>query len=255
MSKILRYLQEKIVFLPVKLSQGYTYAFPYSFEEYLLKTPYKGLINALHFKVKNPRGVLLYFHGNADNLVRWGEIAGGFTAFDYDVFVMDYRGFGKSSGPRNEEFLYSDAQFCYDFLKREYGEKEITVFGRSLGGTFATRVAADNQPKNVILEATFYNLEDVVARWISQRAMQKISNRLAYHFESDLYIKNVEVPLYHFHGDKDLIVPINSGKKLFTTFEQAHPELPKKFIKIHGGTHDDLEKFDLFKNEISKILR
>lgn len=254
MSELLKYFQEKVVFLPVILPHDHTYDFENDFEEYLWDTPYEGKINALHFKIENPKGVIAYFHGNADNLHRWGKIAVDFTKFGYDVLVMDYRGYGKSSGPRNEEYLYSDAQFFYDFAKENYGENKIIVYGRSLGGAFATKIAGENQPKMVILEATFYNLQDIVNRWLPGKVTDKVSPKMTYHFLSNQNILKVKVPLYHFHGTKDSVVPLKSGKKLFEVFEKEHPKIPKKFIEIKGGTHEDLIKYDEFIEEMKKIL-
>lgn len=254
MSELLKYFQEKVVFLPVILPHDHTYDFENDFEEYLWDTPYEGKINALHFKIENPKGVIAYFHGNADNLHRWGKIAVDFTKFGYDVLVMDYRGYGKSSGPRNEEYLYSDAQFFYDFAKENYGENKIIVYGRSLGGAFATKIAGENQPKMVILEATFYNLQDIVNRWLPEKVTDKVSPKMTYHFLSNQNILKIKVPLYHFHGTKDSVVPLKSGKKLFEVFEKEHPKIPKKFIEIKGGTHEDLIKYDEFIEEMKKIL-
>lgn len=254
MSKIFQYLQEKVVFLPVKLPEDFEYSFDCAFEEYFFDTPNEGKINAVHFKIQKPKGVILYFHGNSDNLVRWGKIASDLTGFGYDVFVPDYRHYGKSTGPRNEEYLFSDAQFCYDFLKKQYGEENITVYGRSLGGAFAVKMAADNEPKKLILEATFFNLQDIVNRWLPNSATEKISPKMTYHFHSNKNILEVNCPLYHFHGDKDFVVPINSGKKLFETLHTEKPELEKKFIEIKGGSHDDLSKFEEFQNELNRIL-
>ena len=254
MSELLKYFQEKVVFLPVILPHDHTYDFENDFEEYLWDTPFDGKINALHFKIQNPKGVIAYFHGNADNLHRWGKIAVEFTKFGYDVLVMDYRGYGKSSGPRNEEYLYSDAQFFYDFAKENYGENKIIVYGRSLGGAFATKIAGENQPKMVILEATFYNLQDIVNRWLPEKVTDKVSPKMTYHFLSNQNILKVKVPLYHFHGTKDSVVPLKSGKKLFEVFEKEHPKIPKKFIEIKGGTHEDLIKYDEFIEEMKKIL-
>lgn len=254
MPKLLQYLQEKVVFLPVKLAESYPYDFPVAFEEYFFDTPFEGRINALHFKVENPKGVILYFHGNTGNLVRWGNITSGFTEYGYDVFVMDYRSYGKSSGPKNEEFLFSDARFCYDFLKEKYGEENIVVYGRSLGGAFAVKMAADNEPAKLILEATFFNLQDMANRWLPNVATDKISEKMTYHFHSNKNILKVNCPIWHFHGDKDYVVPIKSGKKLFDTLNTEKPELKKKFITIKGGSHDDLERFDLFNDEMKKIL-
>ena len=254
MSELLKYFQEKVVFLPVILPHDHTYDFENDFEEYLWDTPFDGKINVLHFKIQNPKGVIAYFHGNADNLHRWGKIAVEFTKFGYDVLVMDYRGYGKSSGPRNEEYLYSDAQFFYDFAKENYGENKIIVYGRSLGGAFATKIAGENQPKMVILEATFYNLQDIVNRWLPGKVTDKVSPKMTYHFLSNQNILKIKVPLYHFHGTKDSVVPLKSGKKLFEVFEKEHPKIAKKFIEIKGGTHEDLIKYDEFIEEMKKIL-
>ncbi len=254
MSEILKYFQEKVVFLPVVLPNHHEFYFDKNFEEYLWETPSDGKINALHFKIENPKGVIIYFHGNSDNLHRWGKIASDFTDFDYDVLVMDYRGYGKSSGSRNEELLYSDAQFSYDFAKEIYGEENIVVYGRSLGGAFAIKVAAENQPKVVILEATFFNIQDIVNRWLPQKVTNRVSPTMTYHFLSDEIITKVQVPLYHFHGTKDKVVPIKSGKKLFDVFKISQPTIEKKFIQITGANHDDLAQFEEFKNEIRSIL-
>ncbi|MGA9212264.1 alpha/beta hydrolase [Kaistella sp.] len=254
MSEIIKYFQEKVVFLPVILPDHHEFDFDKKFEEYFWETRFEGKINALHFKIENPKGVLLYFHGNSDNLHRWGKIASEFTQFGYDVLVMDYRGYGKSSGPRNEELLYSDAQFIYDFAKKTYGEENIVVYGRSLGGVFAIKVASENQPKALILEAAFFNLQDIVNRWLPKKVTDRVSPKMNYHFLSNENILKVKIPLYHFHGTKDFIVPLKSGKKLFEIFEKTNPEISKKFIEIKGGSHDDLASFEEFNIELKKIL-
>ena len=254
MSKIFQYLQEKVVFLPVLLPDEHEYEFEENFEELFLETPNEGKINALHFKIKNPKGVVLYFHGNSGNLHRWGKIAESLTRFGYDVFVPDYRGYGKSTGPRNEKFLFSDAQFCYDFLKEKYAESEILIYGRSLGGSVAAKIASENHPNLVILEAAFYNLQDMASRWIPFAATEKIAPKMTYHFRSDEFIKNVKCPLFHFHGSKDFVVPIKSGKKLFEVFEKHQPQSEKKFIEILGASHDNLDSYEEYLVEMKKIL-
>ena len=255
MSDILKYIQKKVDFLPVVLPVHHEFDFEKNFEEYLWETPFEGKINVLHFKIKNPKGIIVYFHGNSDNLHRWGKIAADFTDFEYDVLVLDYRGYGKSSGPRNEEYLNSDSQFVFDFAKENYGEENIVVYGRSLGGAFATKIAADNHPKAVILECTFFSLQDIVNRWLPKQVTNRVSPTMTYHFLSHENISKVKVPLYHFHGTKDFVVPLKSGKKLFEVFKKSQPEIFKKFIEIPGGGHDDLVNFEEFKTEIKKILK
>lgn len=254
MSEILKYFQEKVVFLPVSLASDHQYVFDGDFEEYLWETKYDGLINTLHFKIKNPKGVIVYYHGNADNLERWGKIAIEFTKFGFDVLVMDYRGYGKSSGPRNEKYLYSDAQYCYNFAIKKYGEENTIVYGRSLGGAFATKISSDNNPKAIILEATFFNLQDVVNQWLPKRVTDRISPTMTYHFLSNENIVKITAPLFHIHGTKDSLVPLKSGKKLFDIFKKAQPKIIKKFIEIPGANHDDLMSYKEFTNEITEIF-
>jgi alpha-beta hydrolase superfamily lysophospholipase len=255
MTHLLQFLQEKVVFLPVLLPHFHEFEFDYPFKEYFFDTTKNGKINAIHFETENPKGVILYYHGNADNLHRWGKCASELIRFGYDVFVMDYRGYGKSTGERSEENLYADAQFCYDFLKEKYTEEKITIYGRSIGGAFATKIASENSPKRVILECTFYNLEDMANRWLPKIITHKLSPWVPYHFLSNEHIKKIKVPLYHFHGTKDYVVPIKSGKKLFKIFEKFQPETDKNFIEILGGKHDNLSKFEVFQKELSKILK
>lgn len=255
MSKLLQYLQEKVVFLPIKLPDDHTFNLDCTFKEYHFETPADGKINALHLSCKDAKGVILYFHGNAGNLERWGKIAAEFLRFGYDILIPDYRNYGKSSGPRNEKFLFGDAQFCYDFLREKYAEDHIIVYGRSLGGAFATKIAADNEPKLLILEATFFNLQDMANRWLPSKATDRISPSMTYHFLSNESILHVNCPVFHFHGDKDIVVPLKSGEKLFNTLQTEKPGLKKKFIKISGGNHDNLSHFPDYWEELEKILR
>ena len=251
MQKVINYFQEKVIFLPKKLNVKHVFSFPNSFEEYFFNTPNNGWINALHFKVENTKGVILYFHGNANNLEKWGNIASQYCEYQYDVFVFDYRGYGKSKGERNENNMFSDAQFCYDFLSSIYEEQEIVLFGRSLGGAIATKIASENQAKLLILESTFYNLQDMANRWLSNKVTNWFDSKVDYHFRSDQHIKNVKMPIFQFHGTSDLIVPIYSGKKLHE--EILHSD--KKFIEIIKGKHNNLAKFDLYNEEIQHILK
>lgn len=254
MSDFLKYFQEKVVFLPVVLPENHQFDFDQNFEEYFWETPFEGKIHAIHFKIAEPKGVIVYFHGNSDNLDRWGKIAAEFTKFGYDVLIMDYRTYGKSTGVRNEENLNSDAQFFYDFAKEKYGEDNIIVYGRSLGGAFALKVGAENHPKMIILEATFFNLQDIVNRWLPGKVTDKVSPKMTYHFLSNENIAKVKVPVYHFHGTKDFVVPVKSGKKLFEIFEKENPNIAKKFIEIVGGSHQDLANFKEYEEELRKIL-
>lgn len=146
-----------MIFMPELLPQTYTYSFLGNFHEINSKTEDGSKLNALHFKVDNLKGVVLYFHGNAGDLSRWGIVVQKFEDLQYDVLVMDFRTYGKSIRKLSQSAFYNDAQVFYGYLLKSYNEEEIVVYGRSLRTTFATYVASKNHPKQVILEAPFYS--------------------------------------------------------------------------------------------------
>ena len=243
----LYFFQEKLIFQSKKLDKNFTYTFNKEFEEINLTTEDNAIINALHFKVKNPKGIILYFHGNRGSLERWGTITSKFTDYEYDVFVMDYRGYGKSTGKRKEQNLYNDALLCYDYLKKSYSENNIILYGRSLGGTFATYTASKNNPKKLLLESPFYNL----ANTANFHYPFLPTFLLKYKFRSDEYITKVKCPIIIFHGTKDDVTPHKGGRKLF---EKATVQL-KEFVSIDNGTHHDLASFKLYTTKIKKLLQ
>lgn len=242
------FLQEHIIFQAKKLELDYSFSFSGDFEEINLKAEDGALINALHFKVKNPKGVLLFFHGNRGNLDRWGKLVLPFSKYQYDVFVIDYRGYGKSNGKRVEKEMYKDAQVAYEYLKKQFTEEKIVIYGRSLGCTFATYVASKNSPKGLILEAPFYNLSDVLK---SHFLLLPYSYLLRYQFNTNELINNVNVPTVIFHGSEDKLVSIKSAQKLFKLSNKNQVQ----FIILDGGTHHNLASFDKYQNTIASILK
>ncbi|MEX0288450.1 MAG: alpha/beta hydrolase, partial [Flavobacteriaceae bacterium] len=129
---MLYFFQEKLIFLPTKLPQNYSYSFVQSFEEFFLDAEDGGRLNALHFKQDGSRGAILYFHGNAGDLSRWGNIVTFFVEKGFDVIVMDYRSYGKSTGKLSEEALFKDAHLFYDYALKHYVAEDLIVYGRSL---------------------------------------------------------------------------------------------------------------------------
>lgn len=243
----LYFIQEKILFRPSVLAQDYVYNFEYNFEELFLDTDDHAVINALHFKNENPKGVILYFHGNAGDLSRWGEITEFFVKKQYDVFVMDYRTYGKSTGTLSEQALYKDAQLCYDYVKSRYTEDSITVYGRSLGTGIATYLASENKPKQLVLETPYYNILDV-AKY--RFPIFPVKYLIRYKLPSNVFIKEVHCPISIFHGTEDSVVPFQSGKKLYQKTSKENIF----FITIDNGKHNNLIEFDAYHKHIKKIL-
>jgi len=244
---IMLVMQKKLIFLPSKLPQDYSYKFHQPFEEFFLKTEDGAKLNAIHFKNENPKGVILYFHGNAGDLSRWGKVTSYFMTFEYDVVVMDYRTYGKSTGTLSEDLLLKDAQLFYDYLKNDWEESQILVYGRSLGTNIAAFVASKNKPKLLILESPFYSLVDVAKRRFPFLPVRYL---LKYKFPTYRYIKDVACSIVIFHGTMDDVVPIVSGIKL----SKVIPSNRLEFVKIMDGNHNNLMEFMVYKSKIEEIL-
>ncbi len=241
------FMQEKLIFLPTKLPLDYVYNFEHSFEEFFVETGDGARLNAIHFKTENPKGVILYFHGNAGDLSRWGVITSYFTQFDYDVVVMDYRTYGKSNGKLSEKALLTDAQLFYNYLLKKFQEDEIIVYGRSLGTNLAVFVASANNPKGLILETPFYSMEDVAK---SRFPILPVKYLLKYKFKTHNYIGDVNCPITIFHGTDDAVVPIESCKKLTAII----PAEQLDFVVIPRGNHNNLMEFPAYQEKIDKLL-
>lgn len=245
---IIAYLiQEKLIFKPEKLPANFQYKFDVPFEELFFYVAPNVVINGLHFSCKQPKGLVLYFHGNTRSIKGWSKYARDFYRYQYDVVLVDYRGFGKSTGKRTEKELLKDMQFVYDQLKSKYQENHLLVYGRSMGSGFATKIAADNNPRYLILDAPYYNFIKVAERF-TPFLPHKIL--LRYHLRTDQWIKKVKCHTYIIHGTKDWLIPIKHSLKLRAT----NPD-KITLITIQGGGHNNLPSFPKYHNFIRDILQ
>jgi pimeloyl-ACP methyl ester carboxylesterase len=192
-------------------------------------------------------GLILYFHGNSRSIKGWARYARDFYRYNYDVVLVDYRGFGKSTGKRGEAEMLTDMQYVYDRLREQYTEQHLIVYGRSLGSGFAARLAADNHPRYLILDAPYYNFRKVIERFIPFLPVRYV---LRYHLRTDKWIPRVQCPVYILHGTRDWLIPIRHS-------EQLQKLNPRKItlIRIHGGRHNNLPKFAEYHNFIRDILK
>ena len=244
------FTQEGMIFYPSVLPPDFKYSFPARFDEITL--PVDGaMINALHFKTENPKGVILYFHGNAGNLSGWGDIAVDFIRRGYDVFIPDYRGYGKSTGKiKSEKMLHLDAAVVFNYLKRHYPEDRIILYGRSLGSGIAVYLAKTARPHMIILESAFLSMRDIAAYHYPFIPGKMLDLGLKYPMRTDLWISDVTCPVYLFHGTADDIVPYSSSERLLKLIRTE-----SRLIKIPGGGHNDLSDFNLYQEELDRILK
>jgi uncharacterized protein len=247
LSLIAYLVQEKLIFKPEKLKQDFVYKYDAPFEELFFDVEPGVRINGLHFKVEKPLGLVLYFHGNSRSIKGWAKYAKDFYRYNYDVVLVDYRGFGKSTGKRNEQNMLNDTQFVYDTLKKEFPENHILIYGRSLGSGFACKVASENKPRYLILDAPYFSFKKTIERFLPILPVKYV---LRYHLRTDKWIPKVNCHTYILHGNKDWLIPISQSKKL-----QALNPNKITLITIEGGGHNNLPDFPEYHNFIRDILK
>lgn len=238
--------QEHLIFHPEKLSDKYNYVFDVPFEEINYQTEDGNTINALLFKAENPKGVVYYHHGNAGSLESWGTRAIDFTSRGYDVLMYDYRGYGKSTGEiKNEKMLYGDALMIYKKILYDYKERDIVLYGISLGSGIAAELGRYNHPGKLVLETPYYNFYDV-AKFHYPYLPNSIL--LHYKFRTDKFLPKVENRIYLFHGTEDETIPYNSSERL----EKLSDNIT--LFTIQDGSHNNLSTFPDYHKHLGEIL-
>ncbi|WP_416438496.1 alpha/beta hydrolase [Phnomibacter sp. MR] len=239
-------VQERFIFKPEKLPANFAYKYDAPFRELNFEPEQGVTINGLHFYVPKPKGLILYFHGNSRSIKGWGKYARDFFRYQYDVVLVDYRGFGKSTGKRNEKKMLADMQFVYETLAVNYHEDHLIVYGRSMGSGFAAKIASDNNPRYLILDAPYYSF-----RKVAERLMPILPHRwlLRFHLRTDKWITQVQCHTYILHGTKDRLIPIAQSEAL----QQLNPQ-GITLIRIEGGGHNNLPSFPSYHNFIRDIL-
>lgn len=188
---------------------------------------------AWHVAPRGPKAVVLYFQGNAGASNLRAERFAWLTADGTGLLALSYRGYGGSTGKPSEDGLMRDARAAYDFAAARYPAKRIVLWGESLGTAVAIALAAERAVVGVILDAPFTSAADVGAaaypfapvRWLIKDT-----------FRSDQRIARVSAPLLLLHGERDSIIPIAFGERLFALARE-----PKRMVRFPQGNHADLD--------------
>ena len=242
------YLQDYLLFKPETLPKDFQFYYEnQDIIEYNLETRDGATINALRFKPKGEsQGIVLYLKGNSKSIKGWGKFAVDFTRHNYNVLMVDYRGFGKSTGRRSQKAIKRDLQEVYNKIKEETTEDRIIVYGRSLGSGFATKLASINNPKMLILDAPYYSLTKVTARYAP---FMPLSLLIKYPLPTYKWLKYVQCPIHIIHGTNDKLIPYKTSVKL----SKIKPKLTKLHTVIGGG-HKNLNNFESYHEMIHDIL-
>jgi alpha-beta hydrolase superfamily lysophospholipase len=243
---ILYFYQEKLIFFPQKLEKSYQFQFGQKFEELNIKTNDDKILNGLLFKVENSKGLIFYLHGNAGSLSTWGEVAETYNDLGYDIFIIDYRSYGKSEGEINSQNqLFEDNQIAYNELKKRYKEDKIIVLGYSIGTGLAAKLASANNPKLLILQAPYYSLTDMMKHTYSFLP----TFLLKYKFETNDYLKNCKMPVVIFHGNQDRVIYYGSSLKLKKEFKPQDT-----LITLNRQGHNGMTNNKEYRIKLMKIL-
>ena len=239
--------QEKLIFFPDKLKPDYKYSFHNNFEEYFISVDKEVELNGLLFKSDSSKGLIFYLHGNAGSLDSWGHVADLYLKNNYDIFIPDYRGFGKSQGKiNNEKQLHKDIQIVYDQLKKSYNEDKIVIIGYSIGTGLASRLAANNNPRLLILIAPYYNLIDLLHHYYPFIP----SVFIKYRFMTNKQIPKITVPIIIFHGNQDEVIYYGSSLKLKLLLKPTD-----KLITLDGQSHNGINDNADYINHINHLLK
>lgn len=238
--------QGEMIFMANKLPNDYKFEFSQDFEELNIPSFDGKKQNGLLFKTPNPKGLVFYLHGNAGSLDSWGSIAKNYTDLGYDIFILDYRGFGKSEGKiENQDQIYQDLTFVYNKLITKYDRNKVVIIGYSIGTGLATYLASIENPKKLILQAPYYNFVE----FSSGRAPFVPDFLKKFKFETDKYIIKVKSPIYIFHGNKDQIISCDNSIRL----QKLLKPTDKVFI-LEGQDHLMMNDNSIFLEKLEQLL-
>ena len=240
--------QEKFFFNPKHLESDYVFTFKESFEEINIPVEKDIQLNALHFKAENPKGIVLYLHGNAGALHDWGKRAHLFLENNQDVFFVDYRGYGKSDGKYTKDSqLFNDVQKVYDYVKGIYNEDQITVLGYSLGSGLGAYLASKNKPKQLILNAPYYSWKTLVAEEIAAPVPRYL---VKYDIKTFEYLEQATCPIQIFHGTRDYLI---NAKTNCDQLKELYPD-KINLTYIIDGAHNDIHITKQYYDALKDLL-
>lgn len=202
------------------------------FEPLQIRTADDETLDAWWVPAEDARGVVLFFHGNAGNISHRLDYLQMFHRLRYSTLIVDYRGYGRSTGTPSEAGTYRDAEAAWDYLRhaRLAQPRDVVIAGESLGGAVATWLAVKVGPRAVVLFSTFTSVNDLGAQvyWFLP---VRLLSRIGYDNRENL--KRIRAPVFIAHSRDDDIVPYAHGKRLFDAAGE-----PKAFLEMRGGHND-----------------
>jgi len=241
---VLFFLQDYILFHPVSLKKTHRFDFPEKHDDINIRVNDKSNLNIVRFFSTDTitKGIVLYFHGNKKNIAWYAKYPPYFTRHGYEVWIMDYPGFGKSTGKLTEENLYTWAGYVYKFALSKFSSDSIIIYGKSMGTGIAAQLAATQNCKRLILETPYYDFPSVIKHYLP---FYPVDWMIHYKIPTFRYLMHTKVPITIFQGTDDRLVTYSNSIRLKPFLKQGD-----EFIRIEGGSHNNLF---IFKETIQKL--
>ena len=245
----LYYLQDYFLFHPTVLPRNYQYHFNVPFSEVEIPFNKTDTLNMVKFTPVDSvrKGVVIYFHGNRENINRFAKFSTNFTKLGYEVWMADYPGYGKSVGNRAEKILYQQSIQLYKMASSKYAKDSIVIYGKSFGTGIAAYLAAEYDCKQLILETPYYSIPDLLGAYTLIYPIQRMSK---YKIPTYQYLKDIKVPITIFHGTDDWVIPYSCAEKLKEVLKTTD-----QFVTIEKGSHNDLNDFPLYHQKLDSLLK
>lgn len=242
------FLQELFIFHPKKLPADYQYSFSIPFRQIDLAVTDEKNLSIVQFTVPDStrRGIVLYFHGNRKNINRYAEYALNFTRHGYEVWMMDYPGYGKSTGKRSEKIIYEDALTLYKMAIGKVSAEHIILYGKSLGTGIAAQLASVRDCKRLILETPYYSMDALAKHYFFIYPVIPMSK---YAFPTFRHFEYIKAPVTIFHGTRDQVIPYKQAKWL------AALKPGTELVTIEKGKHNNLPDFEAFRRKLDSLLQ
>jgi alpha-beta hydrolase superfamily lysophospholipase len=236
--------QEKLLFHPRTLPAEHRFNAGADVHEVFIDVP-GARLNALHLRLPDPDGVVFYLHGNAGHLQSWFVNTDLYRRANLDLFMLDYRGFGKSSGHiESEAQLHADVRAAWAHIAAKYEGRHRVLVGRSLGTGLAATLAAEVQPELTLLISPYQSIASLAGEiypWVPGALLR-------YPLRTDEALPRIKGPVLLLHGDRDATIPVEHSRRLLAAVPTA------RLAVIEGAGHNDLQAFDAYRQALAEAL-
>lgn len=235
-------------FRPKALEVDSKFSFTQPFKEVNIDLDAQTKFNIVQFTPTDTatKGVVIYFHGNKENVNHYQQYSSAFTRNNYEVWMPDYPGYGKSTGTFSESILYEEALQVYKLARAKYRPDQIVIYGKSLGTGIASQLASIRDCKELILETPYYSFTSLLRIVAFMYPVGLLSH---YKFPTNEYLKKVTAPITLFHGTSDWTIPYFNAKRLKTSLKPND-----EFVTIDGGGHNNLFSYPIVQDKINTLL-